>query len=202
MAPRQGWHSRGYLPHFEAGSIPQSVTFRLADSLPQERLDEWKKELACLPPDEAAAERRKRIETYLDKGFGKARLRDARIAELVEDALLYFDGVRYRLHAWVIMPNHVHALFTPEPDFTLSDILHSWKSFTAKAANRILGISGDFWQEEYFDRFIRNEEHYWAAVRYIELNPVRAGLCTSPEQWRYASAIRRPRKAPQRHERY
>ena len=202
MATHEGWHSRGYLPHFEGGSIPQSLTFRLADSLPQERLDEWQKELACLPGDEASAERRKRIEAYLDTAFGKAWLGDPRIAELVEDALLYFDGVRYRLHAWVVMPNHVHALFTPTPDFTLSHILHSWKSFTAKEANRILELSGEFWQEEYFDRFIRNQEHYWAAVGYIELNPVTAGLCTTPEQWRFGSAVRRARNAAQGPERY
>lgn len=187
----QGWHSRGYLPHFEGGSIPQTVTFRLADSLPKERLKRLDNELACLPKDGAADERRKRMEADLDLGLGRAWLRDPRVAEPVENALLYFDGERYRLHAWVLMPNHVHTLLTPVGGQTLSGIVHSWKSFTAKIANRILGERGKFWQEEYFDRYIRNARHYSKAIDYIELNPVMAGLCQRKEDWRFGSARRR-----------
>ncbi len=185
------WHSRGYLPHFEGGSILQEVTFRLTDSFPSELLDRWRNELACLPRREAQAERRKRIEAYLDLWAGEALLRDPRVAGMVEKALLYFDAVRYRLHAWVVMPNHVHALFTPEKGFTLSSILHSWKSFTTKEANRILSRHGQFWQEEYFDRYVRNEEHYWTAVDYIEMNPVEAGLCARKEDWPFSIAFRK-----------
>ena len=187
-AARLGWHSRGYLPHFEAGSIAQEVTFRLADSFPSELLDRWRNELACMREKEAEAERRQRIEAYLDRGAGEAFLSDSRVAAMVQSALLYFDAARYRLHAWMVMPNHVHALFTPEDSFTLSSILHSWKSFTSKQANRILERSGQFWHEEYFDRYIRNEEHYWTAVDYIEMNPVKAGLCARKEDWPFSSA--------------
>jgi len=190
-APRVPWHSRGYLPHFEGGSIPQELTFRLADSFPGELLDRWRNELACLPKGEAEAERRIRVEAYLDLGEGEALLRDQRVAALVENALLYFDVARYHLHAWVVMPNHVHALLTPENGFTLSSILFSWKSFTAKEANRILGRNGQFWQEDYFDRYARNEEHYWTMVDYIEMNPVKAGLCARKEDWPFSSASRR-----------
>jgi len=189
-APRLGWHSRGYLPHFEAGDTPQGVTFRLADSFPSEFLDRWRNELACLPQKESEAERRKRIEAYLDLGEGESLLRDQSVAAMVENALLYFDTARYRLHAWVVMPNHVHALFTPENGFGLSSILFSWKSFTAKEANRILERHGEFWQEDYFDRYVRNEEHYWTAVDYIEMNPVKAGLCARKEDWPFSSAAR------------
>jgi REP element-mobilizing transposase RayT len=185
------WHSRSYLPHFEGGSIPQEVTFRLTDSFPSELLQRWRNELACLPQRQAEAERRKRIEAYLDLGAGEALLRDPRAAGMVEKALLYFDAVRYRLHAWVVMPNHVHALFTPQNGFTLSSILHSWKSFTAKEANRILSKHGQFWQEEYFDRYVRSEEHYSVAIDYIEMNPVKAGLSPCKEDWRFSSASRR-----------
>jgi putative DNA methylase len=101
MVERRGWHSRGYLPHFEGGTIPQLVTFRLADSLPKERLKEWERELATMPHNEAARERRERIDAYLDMGFGSARLEDPRVADVVENALLHFDGSRYRLHAWI-----------------------------------------------------------------------------------------------------
>jgi hypothetical protein len=146
------WHSRGYLPHFEGGNIPQEVAFRLAGSFPSELLDRWRNELACLPKREQQAERRRRIEEYLDLGQGEALLQDPHLARTVENALLFFDTVRYQLHAWVVMPNHVHVLFSPADGFTLSGILHSWKSFTASEANRLLGRRGRFWQEEYFDR--------------------------------------------------
>ena len=171
------WYSRGYLPHFDGGEIPQAITFRLWDSFPRERLEAWREELTHLPEKEAALERRKRIEEYLDRSFGKCWLREPRIAELVQTALLYFDGDRYRLYAWVIMPNHVHALLTPGTSWSLSEILHAWKSYTTHQANRLLVRQGKFWQEESFDRYIRDEHHFSAAVEYIEANPMKAGLC-------------------------
>jgi len=186
----RGWHSRGYLPHFDGGEIPQAITFRLADSLPEGFISRLEIETKALPEDEAAVRRRKRIDDALDAGRGDAWLRDPRIAGLVEDALLHFDGQRYRLHAWVIMPNHVHAIITPLPGHSVSAVLHSWKSYTAKMANRLLGRSGEFWQMDYFDRFIRDARHYEAAVRYVDENPVKAGLCTKKEQWVYGSARR------------
>ena len=89
------------------------------------------------------------------------------------------------------MPNHVHVLFTPLHDKSLSAILHSWKSFTAKQANRILGTTGAFWQEEYFDRLIRDEGHFLATIGYIDENPVKAGLCKGPQDWPFGSARNR-----------
>lgn len=97
---------------------------------------------------------------------------------------------RYWLHAWCIMPNHVHALVTPSPAITLSALLHTWKSFSAKQANRVLGRSGQFWMQEYFDRSMRDERHFVSVVEYIHNNPVAAGLCTSPADWPYSSATR------------
>ena len=184
------WHARGYLPHFEGGEIPQVVTFRLADSFPRARLEQWRQELACLPEKQACAELRKRMEACLDSGIGHCWLRDARVAEVVEQALLYSDGSHYRLHAWVLMPNHVHVLFTPIQGYTLSGILHNGKSFTAKEANRILGRRGVFWQRESFDRYVRDARHLRAAVAYIEMNPVKAGLCIHAGDWRFGSARR------------
>ncbi|HEV2425529.1 MAG TPA: transposase [Terriglobia bacterium] len=110
------------------------------------------------------------------------------MARLVENALFFFDAARYHLHAWVVMPNHVHVLFTPEVGYTLSVILHSWKSFTASQANRLLGRYGRFWQEEYFDRYIRNQKHYLIVIDYIESNPVTAGLSGRKEDWPFSSA--------------
>jgi putative DNA methylase len=179
------------LPHFDGGETAQVVTFRLADSIASEIRKRRENELATMPEARADAERRKRIEAALDAGSGQCWLRDAKIAGIVEDALHYFDSERYRLQAWVVMPNHVHVLLTLLEGHSLSSIVHSWKSFTAKEANRALGREGQFWQVEYFDRFIRNEKHFVAALEYIELNPVKAGLCAKREDWEFSSARRR-----------
>jgi REP element-mobilizing transposase RayT len=182
------WHSRDYLPHFEGGERTQFITFRLKDSLPQEVLERWRLELEGTGGE---AELRRRVEAYLDAGYGQALLRDAGVASLVEAALLHFDGRRYRLAAWVVMPNHVHLLLTPLSGYTLSSIMHSLKSYTAGEANKLLRRQGALWQEEYFDRYIRDARHYAQTVAYIEANPVKAGLCLLPEDWPYGSARRR-----------
>jgi REP element-mobilizing transposase RayT len=179
----RGWRSRGYLPHFDAPGTRQMITYRLNDSLPASRRHEWEQLLTI----EDEREKRIQIESYLDAGHGECHLRRPEIAALVQENLLHFDGERYRLLAWTVMPNHVHVLI--ETDQTpLEEILHGWKSFTGKAANRRLHREGEFWQAEYFDRFIRDEEHFGKAIRYIEKNPVKAGLVKSPEEWQFGSA--------------
>ena len=134
---------------------------------------------------------RRRIETYEDAGYGACFLRDPRIAKLIEDALLHFDGERYHLLAWCVMPNHVHSLFEMLAGYSLVGILHSWRSYTAKEANRLLGRRGQFWDDDYFDRYIRDNDHLENAINYIEQNPVKAGLVTYAAQWKYSSARRR-----------
>ena len=99
------------------------------------------------------------IERYLDQLYGECWLKDPAIAQLTVDSLKYFDGTRYRLHAWCVMPNHVHVVFTAvstgsKLDSDLIPILHSWESYTAHRANKILGRNGAFWQDEYYDRLI------------------------------------------------
>jgi REP element-mobilizing transposase RayT len=124
----------------------------------------------------------------MDKGHGSCWLKIPSIAGLVEEALLHFDGERYILNAWVVMPNHVHTLFEPMNGTALESILASWKSFTANKANQTLGRSGQFWSKESFDRYIRDARHFRDVVDYIENNPVRAGLCKRPEDWPWSSA--------------
>ena len=179
-----GWHSRGYHPHFDSGDLVQSITFRLSDSVSQELLRRWR--------DEAThggdAELRKRIAEYEDAGYGTCHLRRPEIARMVQDALLHFDGERYRLIEWCIMPNHVHVLIEQRPGRRLSDIVQAWKSFSSKQANRLLGRSGPFWAREYFDRYIRDEGHLAAARRYVRENPVKARLCERAEDWPWSSA--------------
>lgn len=194
----RGWYSRNYLPHFDEPGYVQSITFRLADAVPAEIVAAWKAALnlrGTVPVnDPRSIELHRRLEKYEDAGHGACWLRDERIAAIVESALLHFDGERYRLLAWCVMPNHVHVLIEVKSGFLLADIVHSWKSFTANESNRILGRKGTFWQREYFDRFIRDEKHLQASIEYIEQNPVKAGLVRSPEQWRFSSAYLRKRE--------
>ena len=189
MVPRgYGWHSRGYLPHFDGGSIPQSITFRLFDSLPKTVLEEWSHELAHQSSDLGDKEIRKQVAAYLDQGHGSCYLKQPRVAKIVQDAILFLDKEKYLLSAWVVMPNHVHLITTPLPGKTLAGIMQSLKSFTANEANKVLDRQGTFWMPDYFDRYIRSHRHLVTAIAYIEYNPVMAGLCRRPEDWPFSSA--------------
>ena len=175
---QKGWHSRGYLPHFDSQDVVQFVTFRLADSLPKEALLKLR-----------GAERAESLrDELLDQGLGVCWLRSDRIARIVGDAFLVFDGERYRLHAWTIMPNHVHVLLTVLPATPLGTIVSSWKRFTARKANSEISRIGAFWQDDYWDRFIRNNDHFAATESYIDLNPVKAGLVEEAHLWPWGSA--------------
>lgn len=188
--PKEGWHSRGYLPHCEARNL-QFITFRLYDSVPKEVILKWKEQVAHESDFEQVNKLLRLLDQYEDAGKGSCYLKDDRIAKLVQDALLFHDGKRYKLLNWCIMPNHVHVLIEKFEGVTLSGILHSWRSFTAHKANEILGRTGDFWMKDYFDRFIRDESHLNATIRYIENNPVKAGLANEPEDWPWSSACYR-----------
>jgi REP element-mobilizing transposase RayT len=177
MTPK-GWHSRGYLPHFDSAETIQFVTFRLADSLPRAVAEA----LAKLPDNLAEIDRR------LDGGMGSCWLKEPAVARMVEAAIIHFDGQRYRLLAWCVMPNHVHVVIEPLDDHGLGAIVQAWKSFSAKQANRTLGRSGPFWHKDYFDRFIRDEGHLARTIAYVENNPVKAGLGPAVAAWPWSSA--------------
>jgi len=187
------WRSRGYHPHIDGASLIQHITFRLADSLPASLIQQWKAELGITqtrpPEDKSLIELRQRVEKYEDSGYGACHLLNADIARIVQDALLHFDGERYRLIEWCVMPNHVHVLIQTKPEYPLSGVVQSWKSFTAKKANGVLGTSGEFWQYDYYDRFIRNEEHLGHVRTYIQMNPVKAGLVDQAERWQWGSGF-------------
>ena len=188
-----GWYDRGYIPHFDGGELPQFLTFRLCDSMPQAVLEKWRREFA----DQGEAGKiafRKNVEQYLDQGYGECWLRDERIAEMTENSLRFHHDNLYSLIAWVVMPNHLHFLATPMAKIELSEIAHSIKSYTAHKANKLLKRTGQFWQYEPFDRYIRNQKHYANVIEYIENNPVKAGLCDKPEDWRWSSAYQKKRK--------
>ena len=181
---------RGRLPHWEKDDATYFITFRLADSLPKSVLDRIESERQAIVKTaiglrrDLSADERTRIkhlstpviERFLDSGAGACHLQNSTIAEEVANALRYFDGNRYQLFAWCVMPNHVHVVARLFPGNTLATVLHSWKSFSAKHANRILGMPGVFWQREYYDHLIRNEGELERSIRYVSENPVKAQL--------------------------
>jgi REP element-mobilizing transposase RayT len=165
------------LPHFEA---TQHVTFHLADSFPKTVLRRLESELKLLPDEMRKVERRKRLDALMDAGHGSCILRKTHIAEMMQGSPQKFDAERYRLLAWVVMPNHVHVLFQTLNGWTVAKIVASWKKFSARVIcdtqrNNGEKANGPVWHREYWDRYIRNQKHFEKAVEYIQLNPVKAG---------------------------
>jgi len=210
---RSGTHTRGYLPHVKREGASYFVTFRLADSLPKEVLLKFESERAerlhrfhaqqdarkklgtsvdiTEDLDEIERDFRRQVERFLDTGCGECWLKRSELADLTASALRFFEGQRYRLDAWVVMPNHVHAVVWPMPNDNLSAIVQSWKRHTAREANKMLDRTGQaFWQPESYDHWIRNDEEHARCCRYIRMNPVKAGLCRVPEDWRWSHAWR------------
>jgi REP element-mobilizing transposase RayT len=186
---RQGAH----LPHWTKDGAVYAITFRLADSLPQHVLKAWhheseelEKRSAELTASELSRLRElhsEQIQSYLDAGHGDCWLRRDDIAELVANALQHFDGDRYRLLAWCVMPNHVHGVLQTADGVPLDRVIHSLKSYTAHRANRLLGRKGDFWQVEYYDHIVRDDEELQRQIEYAWSNPERAGF--SEWRWRW-----------------
>jgi carbamoylphosphate synthase large subunit/REP element-mobilizing transposase RayT len=179
-------HQRN-LPHWEQPDATYFVTFRLADAIPQDVLRQWKEELETWrkfhpePWNTATKyEYQKRFqdnrEHWLDKGHGQCLLKKSDVAEIVVTALRHFDRDRYVLDAFVVMPNHVHVLVRLAQGRALADILHSWKSFSSKAINRLLGRAGRLWQEESYDRIVRDWNELSRYRDYIVRNPEKAKL--------------------------
>jgi type I restriction enzyme R subunit len=176
------------LPHWQQGEVMVFVTWRLADSLPSDKLEQLRREREhwlsrnAQPWDRRQADEYRelfsaRMESWLDAGQGSCCLKRKVLRQIVFDALAYFDGMRYVLDGFVIMPNHVHVLFQPMSGHQMKKILYSWKSFTAKQINAQTDWKGAFWADDYWDRLIRNEAHMHACRRYIQRNPAKAKLC-------------------------
>ena len=157
----------GNLPHWRQDGVVYFVTWRTADSMPEERVKQWFRErddwLAEHSEPHGSAERADydrlfpaRWEEWLDQCHGACVLAEPRLRMIVADALRRFDGVQYRLHQFATMPNHVHVLVSPFGARTLSGIAQAWKSVTAHAINKALNRKGGFWQKESFDHIVRN----------------------------------------------
>jgi len=200
-----GFHSRDHLPHLKREGGSYFVTFRLAGTLPPAVLLQFKQEREQILAQAFAARRpltwheqeellrwySDRVDKYLDAGHGDCWLKEPVIADEVANALRFHEKVRFDLLAWVVMPNHVHAVVRPRPGWTLSKILQGWKGFTAHEANRLLQRTGrEFWQRESFDHLIRDDDDLHRCCQYTTANPVAAGLCTRPEDWQWSSLYR------------
>ncbi|MCW1922119.1 transposase [Luteolibacter arcticus] len=191
----KGIHDRGYLPHWDFEDSVQAITFRLGDALPTSVIEEWRRELAGslggserhLSP-RAQTDLHRRIARYEDAGHGSGVLAMHECAAIVQGLLLAGHDGAYKLIEWCIMPNHVHVLVRLTGEIALGQIVKGWKAPAAIQINRLLGRSGSLWLEDYHDRFIRDLDHFHNAVAYIRENPVKAGLCKTPAEWRFSSA--------------
>ena len=194
------------------------MTYRLADTLPRTVLAEFKAQKQRLlnrktsrPLSEHRQQVHKRLfatyDRYLDQSQHRDWLRNPRIAALIRENLYHHDGALFHLHAYCVMPNHVHVLLTPSPDVVrehgddeelpigetsdhgspLSRVMHSLKSYTANEANKVLKRTGSFWQSESYDHWVRDDSELERIVNYIRGNPVSAQLVERHEDWWFSS---------------
>jgi REP element-mobilizing transposase RayT len=190
--------TRRNLPHWQQAGVAYFVTFRLADSLPVVKLNQWIEERTAWlhrnPEPWRIAQWKEhnrlfpaRMERWLDAGEGQCILAQHAASQIVEGALHYFDGQRYLMDAYSIMPNHVHVLVSPKQGFSLSQVLHSWKSYAAHEINRKLGRRGTVWQDENFDHIVRSVEQFSLYQQYIRENPSKGRVV--PGKYRLGTGI-------------
>jgi putative transposase len=177
------------LPHWRQDQATYFITFRLNDSIPSHLLAAWRDErerwLQLHPqpwPADVETEYHQcfstRIDRWIDEGHGSCLLAHPENAERVATCLHHDDGTRYLIHSQVIMPNHVHVLMSPATGESLSRIIANWKRFSAIRINKARETSGALWQKDYFDRLIRDWQHFSNVARYIRRNPEKAKLAT------------------------
>ena len=179
--------TRNRLPHWQQDGSTYFVTFRLNDSIPKALMDKWTAERNRwiadhpLPWDEETEMEYHRLfsaemDRMLDAGHGECVLRNREYADTVRQEFERSDGLRYMLHAYVVMPNHAHLLFSLADGVALDKVVGSWKRKSARKINESLGKRGALWQKDYFDRIIRSWEHMLRVARYVRRNPAKAKL--------------------------
>jgi REP element-mobilizing transposase RayT len=175
----------GNLPHWRQKNTIYFATFRLADSLPQKKLDLWTQERTewnrTHPEPHTEQTKREysrlfpeRFHKWLDAGYGECILANKEVKLLVENALRHFNGVYFDLYESTVMPNHLLTLVRPYSDYDLSKILHSWKSFTSHEINKMRVKKARIWQKESFDHIVRSQDQLEKICQYIRDNPKRA----------------------------
>ncbi len=186
-----------FRPHWSQAGAVVFITFRTADSVPREVSERWEREKnewvaahagatknwrEVLPKLEPRLQRKFKQhfnrcrEDFLDTCCGRCVLREPKLSQLVADSLLFFDGDRYRMGDFVVMPNHVHLLASFRCEDALVEQCDSWLHFTARQINLLLGDFGKFWQQEPFDHLVRSPEQYEYLRKYIRDNGRKAGL--------------------------
>jgi len=171
--------TRANLPHWQQPRVLYFVTFRQADSIPSEKLKNWRIDYnnwLCANPkpwklaqaEEYEKHFARKIEKWLDASSGTCSLADKACQKIVADCLEYAAGTDYRLDTYTLATNHVHALLVVEPDQALSEILKKWKGITARRINQHLDTSGQFWQKESYDHIVRNETALNRIRKYIQ----------------------------------
>ena len=179
--------TRRRLPHWRQTDVTYFVTFRLADSLPQTLLHQWRDERAIwmrLHPSPWRADEEHeykerfidRMREWLDAGMGACQMRRTDVRAQVELCLLHFDGKRYDIDAFVLMPNHIHVLIKPAPGYDLSTLLQGIKGVSANRCNEMLGCKSTFWMDESYDHIVRDVKELAVFRNYIAGNPAKAGL--------------------------
>ena len=193
------------LPHWAQAGTVCFITWRTGDSLPaaaerritRQRADalgrlglpatgDWHAELVKLPPNERGRAHWSLfsvLDCELDHHFGECVLARPECSRIVEQSLLHFDGERYALTDFVVMPNHVHVLVAFRDEDALVVQCESWKRYTARQIQKTLGRSGEFWQVEQFDHLVRGAEQFEYFRRYIAENPEKAGLLPGQFRW-------------------
>jgi len=166
----------------------QFLTCRLADSLPDDVLEAWRFDLESDPSEVRKREWQRRIERFLDEGHGSQILRNPVAGRIVQETLIQRHLKLYSLHAWCVMPTHVHVLLTPSGNWSLGTIVQRIKGPSSREIGKRLVFEKPLWEPDYFDRYIRDERHFDRVLAYIEWNPVKAKLCTDPTRWPYSSA--------------
>ena len=202
---------RRRLPHWDLPGATYFITACLADSIPAQgwlSIHRFRDELLATRPRDQSPEWKAEVwkrtffeqEKWLDVDAAGRHLENPALAAVVEQSLLHFDGERYYLVGYVVMPSHFHWLFHPRDEWAAAlpagksprqVIMQSIKSYTAHECNKLLNRSGPFWQQESFDHCVLDEDEMERILEYIEFNPVKGGLCKQPEEWKFSSAHRR-----------
>ena len=175
-----------HLPHWRQAGGTYFVTFRLADSIPQEQLrslQRWREIWERQHPEPRsdndwhhfAKEITTRTERFLDKGYGECVFKHVNCSGEMSKSLRHFQQERYHTSCFCVMYNHVHLVMKPLGEYELEDILDSAKGFVSRKVNTLLGRRGQLWEQESYDRIIRDEEHLYKVIQYIGNNPMRAG---------------------------
>ncbi len=176
------YETTGNLPHWTQYGKITFVTFRLADSLPQYIIDNIKTEYESIKQqllkegcqkelEFLKVKKHNQLEKYLDKGYGSCILKNKQYQDIIIQTLEHDNNLMYELHCYVIMPNHIHLLIEPKEQATIQQIIKTIKSVSAHKINSYTNQIGSIWQKEYFDRIIRNEDHYNRVVNYIRQTP-------------------------------